>query len=336
MDRIRCGVIGVGGMGRHHARFIDQNEKAMLAVLCDVNRERLNEVAELLNVDKTYTDYRNVISDPSLDMVSICLPHHLHAPVSIESLKAKKHVLTEKPIAVLLEDADRMIGTARNNNVQLGVAEEHRYGGQIQLAKRWITEGRLGKLYLCSCTERFGSWDPKPWGWRSEKVLIGGGSFIDQGHHAVDLARYLMGDPSECCAYMTRPTKTLEGEDIALVIYKHQENAISQIHAGWAPGPAQLEVSIYGLKGTVFVKGIRDHGVVSLHGPSQEGPNQPIEKVDKVWRWGKEIAIEKFIEAIAEDKPFEYPGEEGKRTLTALLAAYESVENGRSVKIRYE
>ena len=334
MDRIRCGVIGVGGKGRHHARFIDQNENATIVGLCDTNRERLKEMAALFNVDKMYTDYTDLISDASLDMVSICLPHRLHAPMSIEAMKAKKHVLTEKPIAIGLEDADKMIETAKNNNVQLGVSEEHRYGGQIQLAKRWITEGRLGKLYLCSCTERFGSWDPKSWGWRSKKELIGGGSFIDQGHHTVDLVRYLMGDPSECCAYMTRPTETLEGEDVTLAIYKHRENAISQIHAGWAPGPSQFEVSIYGLKGTVFVEGIRDHGVVSLHGPSQEGSDQPIKKVDQVWRWGKEIAVEKFIEAIAEDKPFEYSGEEGKRTLAAILAAYESIEKGRSVKIR--
>lgn len=97
--------------------------------------------------------------------------------------------------------------------------------------------------------------------------------------------------------------KTLEGEDITLAIYEHPEEAISQVHAGWAPGPTQFMISIYGLEGTVFVEGIRDHGVVSLCGPSPEGSSQPIEKVDRVWRWGTEIAVERFTEAIAEDRP---------------------------------
>ena len=345
MDKIRCGVIGIGAMGKNHALFIKESGIGELVSLCDIDTNVLRRAAERFQVEKTYTDFHEMFKDPSLDMVSICLPHYLHSPVSIEAMKAGKHVLTEKPIAISLREAEKMIETAKENNVKLGVAEEHRYAGQIQMAKKWIREGKIGRLYLCSCTERFGGWKPRPWGWRSKKEMIGGGSFIDQGHHAVDLIRYLMGDPYECCAYMARPTEVLEGEEITLAVYKHAENAISQVHAGWAPGPTQFTMSIYGLKGTIMVENVRASGSALLFGPSKKNSeqreastNQPIEKVEVVGKWKytwKYVAIEKFLNAIVKDEPFEYSGEEGKKNLAAVLAAYESSKRGVSVKIRY-
>jgi len=342
VDKLRCGVIGVGGMGANHAAFIEESEIGELVALCDVDKKILKEAAEKFNVEKTYTDFRSMVKDSSLDVVSVCTPHNLHASISIEAMKAKKHVLTEKPIATNLKDAEEMIKTAEENKVQLGVSEEHRYSGAVQLAKKWVEEGRLGKIYLCLCTERFGTWKPRDWGWRGKKEMIGGGSFIDQGHHAVDVLRYIMGDPYECCAYMTRPTEILEGEDVTLAIYKHSSGAISQVHAGWAPGPTQFEMSIYGLKGTIFANGIKASGVVSLFGPLPEkrgfsaSMQQPIEIVGKAWRWSKHLAVKKFLNAVIKDEPFEYSGEEGKKNLAAILAAYESVEKGRSIKIRYD
>jgi len=346
MDKIRCGVIGVGAMGKNHALFIKESRIGELTSLCDINRQVLKRAAEQFQVEKVYTDFHEMLNDSSLDMVSICLPHYLHFPVGIEAIKAGKHVLTEKPIAINLKEADEMIETAKEKNVKLGVAEEHRYSGQIQLAKKWIREGRIGKLYLCSCTERFGGWNPRPWGWRSKKDLIGGGSFIDQGHHAVDLIRYVMGDPYECCAYMTRPTGILEGEEVTLAIYKHPGGAISQVHAGWTPGPTRFTMSIYGLTGTIVAKHMRASGTISLFAPSKEksnkkatSVNQPLEKIEIAGKWKhtwKYVVIEKFLDAIVKDEPFEYSGEEGKRNLAAILAAYESSKKGISVKIKYD
>jgi len=346
VDKIRCGVIGLGAMGRNHAMFIKESQIGELTSLCDVDRHALRKAAERFQVEKTYTDFHEMLKDPSLDMISLCLPHYLHSPVGIEALKAGKHVLTEKPIAINLKEADKMIEAAKENDVKLGVAEEHRYAGQIQLAKKWIGEGRIGKPYLCSCTERFGGWEPRSWGWRSKSELIGGGSFIDQGHHAVDIIRYVMGDPYECCAYMVRPTGALEGEEITLAIYKHAGGAISQVHAGWAPGPARFTLSIYGLKGTIMADRIRASGSVLLFAPLRKNSNrqgtsanQPIEKVEVAGKWRytwKYVAIEKFLNAILKDARFEYSGEEGKKNLAAILAAYESSRRGVSIKIKYD
>jgi len=331
MDKIRCGVIGVGGMGAIHAEIIKDSKFGELVALCDIDQQTLKRRAKQFQVEKIYTDYKEMIKDPLLDMVSICLPHYLHGPVGIEAMKAGKHVLTEKPLATSLEEADKMIRASEENNVQLAVSEEHRYACQIQLAKRWIEEGKLGKLYLCSCIERFGRWDPKEWGWRSKKKMIGGGSYIDQGHHAVDLMRYIMGDPIECSAYMARPTRTLEGEEITLAIYKHPNGAISHIHAGWAPGPVQFKISIYGLKGTIISSDdIRRPGTVSFFSSQSE-----VRREDCSGPPPKYIAVENFLKAIAKNEPFEYSGREGKKNLAAILAAYESVEKGISVKIKY-
>jgi len=174
MDKIRCGVIGVGAMGRNHALFIKESQTGELVSLCDIDRNVLKRAAERFQVEKIYTDFHEMLKDTSFDMVSICLPHYLHSSVAVEAMKTGKHVLTEKPIAINLKEADKMIETAKEKNVKLGVAEEHRYSGQIQLAKKWIREGKIGKVYLCSCTERFGGWKLRQWGWRSKKELIGG------------------------------------------------------------------------------------------------------------------------------------------------------------------
>jgi predicted dehydrogenase len=336
---MQCGIIGLGGMGEMHASIIKDSGLVELVALCDTNRQVLRKMAKQFEVESIYTDFHEIVANPSLDMVIICLPHYLHAPVALAALRAGKHVLTEKPIAISMEEADKMIETARQNNVKLGVSEEHRYGGHVQIAKKWIKEGKLGDLYLCSCTERFDSEieQPAPQGWRNKKEMMGGGSYIDQGHHVVDLMRYIMGDPFECCAYMTRPTQMLEGEDLTLAIYRHSGGAISQVHVGWAPGITQSIMSIFGLKGTIIIDCPHSrYGFVSLFNPTTDDVPKPIERVEKDWGWATQKAIEKFIKAIEKDESPEYSGEEGKKNLAAILAAYRSAEKGISVKINYD
>lgn len=99
--------------------------------------------------------------------------------------------------------------------------------------------------------------------------------------------------------------------------------------------PHTYLLSRYGIEGTPIVDGILGRGYVSPFCPRQEGSDQTVEKVDKVWRWSEDIVVEKFLGVIVRDELFEYHGEKGERNLAAILAAYESVERGRSIKIRY-
>ena len=331
MDKLRCGAIGVGSMGRQHARSIQAIEVTELVAVCDVSEECVQGAAKELGVDQTCTDYRAMLDDPSIDAVTICTPHSLHSPMCLEAMDAGKHVITEKPMAVTLEQADQMIGSAKKNGVYLGCSEEHRFTKQIQLVKKWMNEGRLGDPFRCAYergihfrTARLSKRDPGAW--RNKKDLMGGGEHMDLGHHAVDTALYLMGEFTTCYGHTSNRLGGMEGEDTVATFYRHENGTMSQIYIG--PGAQGWSVTIVGTEAEARVSPIRGPGTVSLVGRD----DQTVE-VSPPAGYAKSLALEKFFTAIIGGTPLEYPPEEARKALAAVLAAYESTETGLPVAV---
>lgn len=193
MTKIRIGVIGTGSISAMHLNAYEKNEQADLYAVCDLNEERAKAAAEKHGAQKAYTDYRELLADPSIDAVSICTWNNSHAEISIAALKAGKHVLVEKPLCRSVEEALNVQKAVEKTGKLLQVGFVRRYDNNAQLLKEMADSGDFGDLYYAkaSSLRRLGN----PGGWFSDIERSGGGPLIDIGVHAIDLCWYMMGKP---------------------------------------------------------------------------------------------------------------------------------------------
>ena len=188
MEKIRFGILGCGTIGDVHARAIMALDDAELVALCDVNAERAAEYAKKYGV-KPYSDFDAMLSDPDIDAVTICTPSGMHAEQSIRALKAEKHVLLEKPMALNSVDAKKICDVAEKSSKLLSVVFQMRYTDDIQYLKKVIEEGKLGQLVFCDLYMKY--WRDKSYfdvsPWRGTFAMDGGGALMNQGIHGVDI-----------------------------------------------------------------------------------------------------------------------------------------------------
>ena len=145
-DTGRWGVIGLGYFGEVHAHTLSTMPNIQLAALCTRRAERLGELADRYNVKKRYTDYRELLADPSIDAISLTTNVDDHRDITIEALRSGKHVLVEKPMAPAVADCDRMIEASEQSGRLLMVGHICRFDPRVAMAKQAIEDGRLGDI----------------------------------------------------------------------------------------------------------------------------------------------------------------------------------------------
>ncbi len=193
-ERLRCAVIGTGGIGLEHLTSLSQCPRATAVAVCEINPARAKEATERFKIPRSYSDYREVLDQADIDAVTIALPNHLHAPVAIEALKARKHVLLEKPMAMNAKEASKIIDTAMKMKRTLMVGQNQRFTRSAQMAKMLIQRGDLGDIYHARCFWLRRSGIPRIGSWFTQKKFAGGGSTFDIGVHVLDSCLHLLGD----------------------------------------------------------------------------------------------------------------------------------------------
>ena len=198
MKQFRVGIIGCGNIFPMHAIPVTAQENAELVAVCDVKEDRARAKAEEFNC-AYYLDYQEMIDQENLDVVHICTPHYLHAPMAIYAAKKGVHVLTEKPMAIKLEDAKAMIAAAEKNDVVLGVIFQNRYNPGSKLIKKALDSGELGGVISCKLSVTWQRTDEyySQSDWKGTWDKEGGGVVIDQAIHTLDLARWLINSEIE-------------------------------------------------------------------------------------------------------------------------------------------
>jgi len=195
MSKTKVAIIGCGAIGNTHADAYRQDLRVELAYAVDLIPERAHGFIEKYAATRAITDAAEAFNDPSVAAVSICLPNHLHAPMTIAALKAGKHVLCEKPIALSLEEATAMQSEAKRQQKTLVIGVVNRYNSYVNLVKEQIAAGELGEVYHVSFSFKNFRSIPGLGGWFTNKALSGGGVMIDWGIHFLDLALYALGLP---------------------------------------------------------------------------------------------------------------------------------------------
>ena len=194
--KFRTVIVGSGNIFPMHAIPVMKEEQAQLVAVCDVKPERAQAAAERFGC-KAYTDFEQMLTCEKPDVVHICTPHYLHAPLACLAMERGCHVLTEKPMAIALEDAREMLRTAERTGKTLGVIFQNRYNAGSQLIRQCLDRGELGEV---RAARFFLTWDRSPAyysksDWKGTWDKEGGGVLIDQAIHTLDLMRWLVGRP---------------------------------------------------------------------------------------------------------------------------------------------
>ena len=268
--KFKLAVIGCGGVGIRHIEGIAQFYRAgfediEVAAICDLDRIKAEQAIAKIAVlqgttPRVYTDYKRMIKEVDLDAVDICLPHHLHHTVAIDCLEEGLNVLIEKPLAITMRAAKRIIETAEKYNKVLAVAENYRRRIEDRAVKVAIDKGLIGEPRLVMWT--IAHWNPYHAGWREDKFKAGGSWVLDGGVHMADLDRYHLGkEPIEVYGKVTlyEPMKsglkvTVDDTSLALIVY--EGNTYS--HWFWSRATPAYTIEtrmIYGSRGAIAIEG---------------------------------------------------------------------------------
>jgi predicted dehydrogenase len=197
LKKVKVAVIGNGTIANsQHGPAYLKNPLSEIKYCVDIIPERAQAFREKFNGEYAITDYHEAIADPEVDIVSVCVPNYLHAPITIDSLKAGKHVLCEKPAALNYAEASAMKKAADDNHRILNIGVVNRFNTAVNKVKETIDAGELGKLYHIYCSFRAYRSIPGLGGPFTTRDMAGGGVLIDWGVHYLDLILYCIGNPA--------------------------------------------------------------------------------------------------------------------------------------------
>lgn len=317
MSKLKVAIIGCGNIFPMHAQSIVSREDAELVAVCDVKQERAEEKAKIYQCG-IYTDYMEMFEKEKIDVLHICLPHHLHAPVTIEAAKRKIHILTEKPMSIHYNDAKAMVETAKENEVTLGVIFQNRYNPGSQLIKRMLDNGELGTIKSGKLSVT----------WEKE----GGGVIIDQAIHTMDLMRWFIADDIKYvdASISNRAHEMIEVEDAAEGVVAYKNGIVTAFHAiNYYTYDAPVEIELHCEKG--IAKMIADRATVRLlDGREFIADNNPQETFDYengvkgYWGVSHVKQINNFYDSLAKGIPLDITGEDALKTQEMICAVYES------------
>jgi predicted dehydrogenase len=256
---IKIAIVGCGRIAQRHAHHILNTPGLDLTAVCDVIPEKALQLAQYGAI-RVYTDYRMLLqNEPEVDLVAICSPNGLHAEHTIASLRAGKHVLCEKPMAINTQDCGAMIHAAEQANRRLFVIKQNRFNPPVMAIKQVIEEGRLGSIYSVQLNcfwNRNADYYVNSW---KGTLSLDGGTLYTQFSHFVDLLYYLIGDIKEIEAYGANfhHQGIIEYEDTGVVILKFYNGALGAINYTINTYKKNMEgsLTIFGEKGTVKVGG---------------------------------------------------------------------------------
>jgi len=337
---MRFGIIGCGRIAPRHADSLMEIPGTELVQVCDVIENRARYFSEKYGV-KYCLDYHELLANPEIDIINICTPSGLHASMAVDALKAGKHVIVEKPMAMSVADADWMISTAKEMNRKLCIVLQNRYNPPMQDFYHAVHDGKIGRVLLGSVTVRW--YRPQEYyndGWHGTKAMDGG-ALMNQSIHHVDALQWLMGIPVESVfAYTATLAHQIEAEDVGVVTVRFTNGALATIEGSTVTYPQNLEasVSLFGEKGSLKVGGTALNRKIfwKIEGELEhEKELLTREEIDppSVYGASHRHVIEDMIHAVIAGREPQTNGLEGRKSLLLVTAMYESARAGRMISI---
>ncbi len=333
---LKFALAGAGYIAEIHAQAIKKQVGTELAAVVEKFPEKAAEFVTKHRIRLRYETIEEMVAAGSVDALVIGTPNFLHAPQAIAALKAGVHVMVEKPMAMNTTEALTMQVAAQKSGTQLMVAHCWRFDEEV----RWL-KAQAEKLGQIIRTKGYGvhaNWGPS--GWFAQKALAGGGALADMGIHAIDTARFLLGDPQPVSVYAKIGTHygNYDVDDTGVIFINWDNGVTSFIESGWwqphMDGP-EAATQLYGTQ-----------GFGEIFPTYLEIPNPAEQRVDRInggFRFPREEhcpqdmydrQMAHFVESIQQNKTPNPGAAEGIVNLQIVDAAYESAETGKVFEIR--
>jgi myo-inositol 2-dehydrogenase / D-chiro-inositol 1-dehydrogenase len=341
---VRIGLIGCGRAAeRGHMPALRRLPDVRVVALADTDQTRLDGLADEYGVESRYGDHRELLADPAVQAVGVCVPAGLHVDVALASLEAGKHALVEKPLALSLAECDRLIEGASGSAARTTIGFNMRWHRLVQRTRQAVDAGTLGRVRLLRTVYGSGSrLEPGLPAWRGRRDL-GGGALIEQAVHHFDLWRFLLRSEVE------EVFAAAQGADETATVTARMRNGVLVESAFCQFTGHSNEIDLYGENGRLRVCCYRVDGFELL--PSGSAPGSARARLSGLARVVRKApqglrALRSggtfqdsyraqwrhFIDAVEDDLPFQVTLDDGRRALEVALAAGQSASSGAAVK----
>ena len=341
MTALGVGLVGAGAIGESHAEALREIAEARLVAVAEPREDAGRALAREHDAE-WHAGIETLLARADVDVVLLATPSGLHPDQAVRAAGAGKHVITEKPMAITLDGADRMIAACRRAGVALAAIFQNRcYRDAVRL-KRAVEEGCLGTPVLANALvywHRAQEYYGEKGGWRGTWALDGGGALMNQSIHTIDLLQWVMGPVESLSAYAATLAREIEAEDTASASVRFESGALGCIQGATSTHrnrPATLQV--FGTEGAAVLEG----GKLAVWEPGSEpsplsarefgATLEPEEGAP--WSKGHEVQLRETFRAILDGRAPPVSGEEGRKALELVLAVYESARTGERVVLR--
>ncbi len=335
---MRVGLIGAGLQGWRRAPALKAFPDAELAVVGSARPAAARRLAAEMGQCEAVEGWEPVVDRGDLEALIVCTPPHLHAEISIAALRQGMHVLCEKPLARTVEEAESMVEAAERAGVVLKCGFNHRHHPGIQMARRWLDEGRLGEPVFLRCRYGIGGRPGYEKEWRADPALVGGGQLMEQGVHALDLARWFLGEITEVTAMLSTAFWAIQPlEDNAFVLCRSAGGATASIHSSLTQWKSLFSLELYGRDGYAVVEGLgssygTERAVLGRRDFEAPFGEESVEfrGADRSWQeeWRE------FAAAIERGGRPPGDGRDGLEAMRLVSAAYRAAREGRAQCLR--
>jgi len=341
MKKLNFALVGYGRVAvKKHAPILANDLKeADLVAICDIKPARAKQAASDYKIP-TYTDYHQMLKEhPEIDVINVLTEGGNHTKPVVDLAKYGKHFVVEKPMALKIEDADKMIEVCQKNKCRLFVVMQNRYNYPVMKLKEAIDQGRFGKIFMGTIRVRWCRdqryYDMDAWRgtWKWD-----GGIFASQASHHLDLLEWLIGDVESVFVKGINAFAKIEVEDTGVVALKFKNGALGTIEATTAVRPTDTEgsISVLGDKGMVEIGGFAVNEMKTWQFKNKrrsddDAVNKYRTAPPSVYGFGHHRYLKDVIKAINNKKKGFVEGQDGRKDLNLTHAIYKSIETGKEI-----
>lgn len=335
----KVALVGCGRISGNHFDAIRVVEGLELSAVSDSIPDRARAAGEAQGVP-WFSSFSEMLKEADADVVTICTPSGLHSMQGVAAARAGKHVITEKPMAITLEQADALVQACDAAGVRLFVVKQNRLNPSVQLLKRAVDKGRFGRIYLANTTVRWNRpqeyYDAATWRGTWE---FDGGAFMNQASHYVDLIQWLVGPVESVVAKTATQARRIEAEDSGVAILRFRSGALGVIEVNVLTFPRNWEgsLTIIGEKGTVKIGGTAVNRIEHWAFAEYDDDDKLVETAStnppSVYGFGHAGYYRNVEKVLRGEAAPDTDGRAGRKSLELILGIYESAKTGRDVPL---
>jgi predicted dehydrogenase len=338
---IRFALVGCGTIAGKHVQALSRIDAAKIVAVCDAKPENARALGDSLGVP-WFADAASMAEAVEFDVFTIMTPSGAHASQVLDLARFGRHFVIEKPMALRVDDADRMIAACDEAGAKIFVVKQNRYNPPVVATREALDAGRFGKLVMGTVRVRWARhqayYDQRPWRgtWAQD-----GGVLTNQAAHHIDMLIWMMGEVESVSAMTATRLADIEAEDTGVAILRFASGALGVIEATTGARPKDLEgsFSLLGEKGAVEIGGFftNELKVWNFADPHPDDADifARAGTTPSVPAWNLEQYLRGVILALREGRAGLVDGLGGRRSLELINAIYESAETGRTIPLRF-